>query len=144
MSWNIFSPVKRVKKRGKARDDFDELIDIIETFAPRAFLGEREAFYYNYKMMSSCKKSLLTLLETVSRIKRLKTDPSDHTCELFLKLKEFYDPRGKLSLAQALGDRNLNRRFEDLFVFFYGRQNLSRKEIAGWLEKLPIDSPRKR
>ena len=139
MSWNLFSPVKRIKRKGKARDDFDELIDIIETFAPRAFLREREAFYYNYKMMPYCKKSLLTLLETVSRVKRLKTDPGDHACELFLKLKEFYDSKGKLSLAQALADRNLSRRFEDLFVFFYGRQNLSREEIKGWLKGLKID-----
>ena len=139
MNWNIFSPVKRIKRKGKAKDGFDELIDIIETFAPRAFLREREVFYYNYKMMSSCKKSLLTLLETVSRVKRLKTDPDDHACELFLKLKNFYDPREKLSLAQALADRNLSRRFEHLFVFFYGRQNLSHEEIMGWLDRLAID-----
>ncbi len=139
MSWNIFSPVKRIRRKGKARDGFDELIDIIETFAPRTFLKEREAFYYNYKMMPYCKKSLLTLLGTVSQVKRLKTDPGDHACELFLKLKEFYDPREKLSLAQALADKNLSRRFEDLFVFFYGRQNLSREEITGWLDRLAIN-----
>jgi len=58
MNWNIFSPTKRVRKRGKAKDSFDEFINVIEKFAPREHLSSREAFYYNYKMMPSCRKSL--------------------------------------------------------------------------------------
>ena len=139
MNWDIFSPAKRVKKRGKAKDSFDEFINIIETFAPRETLSEREAFYYNYKMMPSCRKSLPELLETLSQVKRLKTDTDDHACELFLKLKNFYDPKETLSLPEALEDKNLIRRFRDLFVFFYGRKNLPREEIEKWLKTLKID-----
>ena len=136
MNWNIFSPVNRVRKRGKAKDSFDTFINVIETFAPREHLSSREAFYYNYKMMSSCRKSLPALLETLSRNKHLKTDPGNHARALFLHLKNFYDPKETLSLAEALADINLIRRFRDLFVLFYGREKLSREKIEGWLKPL--------
>ncbi len=136
MNYNIFSPIKRVRKRGKAKDSFDEFINVIETFAPREHLSSREAFYYNYKMMSSCRKSLSALLETLSQNKRLKTDPGGHARTLFHQLKNFYDPKETLSLKEALLDKNLIRRFRDLFMLFYGREKLSREEIEGWLKPL--------
>ncbi len=136
MNWNIFSPVKRVRKRSKAKDSFDEVINVIETFAPREHLSSREAFYYNYKMMPSCRKSLPALLETLSLNKHLKTDPGEHARTLFQQLKNFYDPKETLSLKKALSDRNLIRKFRDLFMLFYGRENLSREEIEAWLKPL--------
>jgi len=139
MNWNIFSPVKRIRKRGKAKDSFDEFINIIETFAPREHLSGREAFYYNYKMMPSCRKSLPALLETLSLNKHLKTDPGEHARTLFHQLKNFYDPKETLSLKEALLDKNLIRKFRDLFMLFYGRENLSREEIEGWLKPLKTE-----
>jgi len=136
MNWNIFSPATRVRKRGKAKDSFDEFINVIETFAPREHLSSREAFYYNYKMMPSCRKSLPALLETLSRNKHLKTDPGEHARTLFHQLKNFYDPKETLSLKEAFSDRNLIRRFRDLFMLFYGREKLSREEIEVWLKPL--------
>jgi len=136
MNWNIFSPVKNVPRRGKPKDRFDEHIHVIETFAPREHLSEREAFYYNYKMMASTGKSLLALLETLSQKKRLGTDPGEHARALFIHLKDFYDPKQTLSLAEALGDKNLMRRFRDLFFLFYGRKKIPREEMEGWLESL--------
>ena len=136
MNWNIFSPVKRVRKRGKAKDSFDAFINVIELFAPREHLTQREVFYYNYKMMTAYRKSLLALLGTLSRRKRLKTEPHEHARTLFLQLKEFYDPKETLSIQEALTNRNLRRRFRDLFIFFYGRENLSPEEIEGWLKPL--------
>ncbi|MCP4577554.1 MAG: hypothetical protein GY846_14860 [Deltaproteobacteria bacterium] len=136
MNWNIFSPVNRVRKRGKAKDSFDACIHSIETFAPREHLAKREIFYYNYKMMASGRKSLGLLLETLSQNKRLKTDPGEHARALFLHLKNFYDPKETLSLKEALSDKNLMRRFRDLFVFFYNRKKISREEIEGWLKSL--------
>ena len=138
MNWNIFSPVKSVRKRGKERDSFDECIHVIETFAPREHLSEREAFYYNYKMMTPCRKSLSALLETLAQNKRLKTDPDEHARTLFLRLKNFYDPRETLALAEALTDKNLIRKFRDLFILFYDRKKISREEIEGWLKSLKI------
>ena len=136
MNWNIFSPVKKVQKRGKAKDSFDEFINVIETFAPKEHLTSREALYYNYKMMPSCRKSLPALLETLSRNKHLKADPGKHARTLFHQLKNFYDPKDTLSLKEALSDRNLIRKFRDLFMLFYGRENLSREEIEAWLKPL--------
>jgi hypothetical protein len=136
MNWNIFSPTRKGRKRGKAKDSFDELINAIEAFAPREHLSSREAFYYNYKMMPSCKKQLTALLETLSRKEHLKTDPHEHAGALFHQLKCFYDPKETLSIKEALSDKNLIRKFRDLFVFFYGRENLSGEEIEVWLKPL--------
>jgi len=136
MNWNIFSPVKRVQKRSKTKDSFDEFIYVIESFAPREHLSGREAFYYNYKMMPACEKSLPALLETLSRNKDLKIDPGEHARTLFLQLKNFYDPKETLSTKKALSDKNLIRKFRDLFMLFYDGNKLSREEIEAWLKPL--------
>ncbi len=136
MNWNIFSPVKRAPKRGKEKDGFDVVINVIEVFAPREYRSQREMFYYNYRMMASCRKSLLALLEALSRNQRLKTEPGEHGRALFLQLKTFYDPKDTLSLKEALGDKNLTGKFRDLFLFFYGREKLSLEEIENWLKPL--------
>ena len=99
----------------------------------------REIFYYNYKMMPSSRKSLGLLLETLAQNKRLKTNPGEHARTIFLHLKDFYDPKETLSLAEALADKNLMRRFRDLFVFFYNRKKISREEIEGWLKSLETE-----
>ena len=136
MNWNIFSPVKRVPKRGKEKDGFDVLINAIEVFAPRQYRSQREMFYYNYRMMASSRKSLSALLETLSRKQGLKTEPGEHGRALFLQLKTFYDPKDRLSLEEALADKNLTGKFRDLFLFFYGRERLSLEEIENWLKTL--------
>ncbi|OQY50974.1 MAG: hypothetical protein B6240_00595 [Desulfobacteraceae bacterium 4572_87] len=146
MDWNIFSSLVRAKhfsplrKRGKAKDSFDACIQLIETFAPREHLSERKMFYYNYKMMSSCRKPLTSLLETLSQNKGLKTDPHEHARRLFLHLKDFYDPKGTLSLTDALGEKNLIRRFRDLYLYFYNRKKISREEIEEWLKSIETKS----
>lgn len=146
MNWNIFSALvgakhfSPVRKRGKAKDRFDACIHVIEAFAPREHLAQREIFYYNYKMMASSKKSLSALLENLAQSKRLKTDPGEHARTLFLHLKDFYDPKETLSLKEALQDKNLIRRFRDLFVIFYNRKKISREEIEGWLKSLDTES----
>ncbi|MBW2710196.1 MAG: hypothetical protein JRD04_13250, partial [Deltaproteobacteria bacterium] len=48
----------------------------------------------------------------------------------FHQLKDFYDPK------ETLSDKNLIRRFRDLFMLFYGRGKLSREEIEAWLKPL--------
>lgn len=133
MSLDIFSPIKRVKKRGKAKDNFDKVIDIIEKFAPKEHLSEREAFYYNYRMMEQYKRPLLGLLETASQISLLKSDQEAHARELFPRLKAFYDVTGKLTMAEAVEDISLVRRFHNFFTLFYGRKDLSGGDIRDWL-----------
>ncbi len=133
MNLDIFSPIRRVKKRGKAKDNFDKVIDIIEKFAPKEHLSEREAFYYNYRMMEQYKRPLLGLLETASQISLLKSDQEAHARELFPRLKAFYDVTGKLTMAEAVEDISLVRRFHNFFTLFYGRKDLSGGDIRDWL-----------
>ena len=135
MNLDIFSPIRRVKKRGKAKDNFDKVIDIIEKFAPKEHLSEREAFYYNYRMMEQYKRPLLGLLETASQISLLKNDQEAHARKLFPRLKAFYDVTGKLTMAEAVEDVNLVRRFQSFFTLFYGRKDLSGGDIRDWLSR---------
>lgn len=136
MNLDIFSPIKRVKKRGKAKDNFDKVIDIIEKFAPKEHLSEREAFYYNYRIMEQYKRPLLVLLETASQVSLLKSDHEAHARKLFPRLKAFYDVTGKLSMAEAMEDVSLIRRFRNFFTLFYGRKDLSGEDIREWLIKI--------
>ena len=136
MSLDIFSPIKRVKKRGKAKDNFDKVIDIIEKFAPKEHLSEREAFYYNYRIMERYKRPLLGLLETASHISLLKSDQEAHARKLFPRLKSFYDVNGKLTMAEAVEDISLVRRFQSFFTLFYGRKDLSGDDIREWLSSV--------
>ena len=136
MSFNIFSPVKRVKKREKDKDSFDRVIDIIERFAPRELLSQREVYYYNYRIMDEYKEPLLALLEMASQIDRFRNDPDGHSRQLFLVLKAFYDIRDKLSVEDAIKDMALFRRFRDLLVFFYGRKDLSSEDIRELLKEI--------
>jgi hypothetical protein len=134
MSFNIFSPVKRVKKREKDKDGFDRLIEVIERFAPRDRLSEREVYYYNYRIMDAYKQPLLALLETASQIDRFRNDPDGHSRQLFLGLKAFYDIRDRLPMEDAIKDMGLVRRFRDLLVYFYGRKDLSGEDIQELLK----------
>ena len=133
MNLNIFSPIKRVKKRGKPKDEFDKIIDIIEKFAPKEHLSDREAFYYNYRMMEQYKRPLLRLLETASEIGLIENDQGAHARELFSRLKAFYDITGKLTMERAIEDVSLMRRFGKFFTLFYGRKDISRDDIRDWL-----------
>jgi len=135
VSLDIFSPIKRVKRRGKAKDNFDKVIDIIEKFAPKEHMSGREAFYYNYRMMEQYKRPLLGLLETASQISLLKSDQEAHARRLFPRLKAFYDINGKLTMAEAVEDVSLIRRFQSFFDLFYGRTDLSGDAIKEWLSR---------
>ena len=130
--------MRRVKRRGKAKDNFDKIIDIIEEFAPKEHLSEREAFYYNYRMMEQYKRSLLGLLETASQITLFKSDEEAYARKLFPKLKAFYDVTGKLTMAEAVKDVSLIRRFQGFFTLFYGRKDLSGKDIREWLSNMQM------
>lgn len=136
MLMDIFSPVKKIKRGRKAKDEFDVLKDTIDKFAPREHQGERDMFYYNYKMMAQYRGPLLELLEILSQTGLRKSDPDAHARELFVKLKAFYDIKDRLSMAQAVEDMNLLRRYRDLFCFFYGQKNISGQTIRDWLTKL--------
>ena len=132
MKWDIFASRKK-ERRHHRKDEIDEIIDIIEKFAPRKYRSERNAFYYNYKIMPLYLKPLFSLLQVISQRERLNEDQVVFARESFLKLKGFYDPKEKLSLVEAIHDGGLIRRFRELFLFFYDKKDFSAKEIEGWL-----------
>ena len=132
---DIFSRPNRARKGG-SKDQFDELIDIIEKFAPKEHLSKREAFYYNYRTMAQYKGPLLALLKRVSRMSDFKTDQEAHGREIFLRLKTFYDVKDRLSIAEAVEDTSLGRRYRELFLFFYGKKGLSVEDTGAWLKSL--------
>jgi hypothetical protein len=132
VKWDIFAKGKR-QEGGEVKDQIEELVKRIERFAPRKYKSERSLYYYNYKLMDPYLRPLLELLQTLSQFKRLKEDP-DFLREVFLKLKGFYDRKNSLSLAEAIDDRNLRRRFRDLLLFFYGKRDLSGVDMKRWID----------
>lgn len=136
MNLSIFSPVKRIKKPRRQKDRFDRYVDLIESFAPREHRPEREVYYYNYKMIASYGSALLALLETLSQFKQFKRDPKNHSSDLFKKFKRFYDPQNTLSLKEAVLNKKLIIRFENIFTIFYGIKKPDSNKTREWLEDL--------
>lgn len=132
MIWDIFSGRRRGEKGGE-KDEFDLIIEQIEKFAPRKYLSERRQFYYNYKILSLYGRPLLQLLGVIARCGQGSSDPQQFGAELFRSLKEFYDPKDRLSVAEAKGDNELIRRYGELFLLFYGKKRPTRDEISQWL-----------
>ena len=133
MRWDIFSGRKREKKGGEL-NQMNEQIKRIEKFAPRKYKSERATFYYNYQLMGAYVKPLSALLAVLSQKKRLHSDEEGMISELFMKLKDFYDVRQKLSIAEAIQDKNLQRRFFQLFLFFYDQKDTVK--LKTYLEKM--------
>ena len=135
MKWDVFSGRTREKKNAE-RDQINEQIKGIEKFAPRKYKSERASFYYNYQLMDAYIKPLSALLDAISQKKRMKSDEEVFFSELFLRLKDFYDVKQRLSLAEAIRDKNLQRRFVQLLLLFYGKKDVTK--LRGCLEKLEM------
>ena len=133
MKWDIFSGGKRETKSVEL-DQMSEQIKRIEKFAPRKYKSERASFYYNYQLMDAYFKPLSELLGVISQKKRLHNDEEAFVSELFLRLKDFYDVKQRLSVAEAIRDKNLQRRFVQLFLIFYDQKDVM--ELKTYLEKM--------
>jgi hypothetical protein len=131
--WDIFFNRKK-ERRHQRKDEFDEVIATIEKFAPKKYRSERDAFYYNYRIMAPYPKPLLSLLQAVSKTGLPSGDHAAFAQELFIRLKAFYDPKEKLSPSEATKDMGLKRKFRELFLFFYDKREISEHEIEGWLK----------
>jgi hypothetical protein len=136
VKWDFFSSERKGANR-KPRDELDKLIMAIERFAPKGHKKERKVYYYNYRIMGQYSKPLMALLVTLSKRKRLDEEPDVLIPELFFRVKQFYDIKDKLSLAEALEDRELLRRFQNLLGYFYGRQTWS---VADLKQKISRDA----
>ena len=133
MKWDIFSGRKRERKSVEL-DQMNEQIKRIEKFAPGKYKSERASFYYNYQLMDAYFKPLFRLLGLISQKKRLHNDEERFISELFLRLKDFYDVKQRLSVAEAIQDKNLQRRFTQLFLIFYDQKDMTKVKTC--LEKL--------
>jgi hypothetical protein len=131
MKWDVFRP----RKRGTA-DPVEEAIEkqrkTIEKFAPRNYAGERERSYYNYRMLPLYREKLLTFLQIVSKKERLKEDPATLAQDLFVSLRNFYDPRIKASSEAVAKDPAFKRKFKEIYRYFYDRESPGFQEIADW------------
>ena len=127
------------RKQGQKGDwgssDIGHLIKVIEGSAPRNYREDREAYYYNYHMMALYRKPLESLLENIAHSLKAKEMGDDPACTLFLKLKEFYDPRQKLSFSEAINDMHLERRFRQVFLIFYNRKDVDMAHVRVLLQK---------
>lgn len=133
MKWDIFS-ITKDKKKAFEKDEMDLVIEKIEKSAPRKYRSERYLYYYNYRSMGSYIKPLMALLEVVAQWDRSEDQRSDFLCSLFMRLKDFYDIRGRLSMPEALEDLALMRKLQDLFLFFFdGQDTPTAAEIKGLL-----------
>ena len=133
MKWDIFSGRKGEKKSTEL-DQMSEQIKGIEKFAPRKYKSERASFYYNYQLMDAYIKPLSALLTVLSQKQRLHSDEEDFISELFLRLKDFYDVKQRLSVAEAIEDKNLERRFIQLLLIFYDQKDVVK--FKSYLEKM--------
>ncbi len=130
MLWDIFvNRRSRSRKKGLEDDPIGDVVEIIEKFAPKGYRSERDMFFYNYKIMQPYPKPLFAFLQTVSQRDRLNSDPVPFKREVFVKLKDFYDPRDRLSLAMAVEDKGLIKKFREVFLFFYDKKDLSSEDI---------------
>ena len=131
MKWDVFRP-KREARDDPAVKAIDEEQKVIERFAPRQYRFERERHYYNYKMMPLYREKLLAFLETVSKRERLKDGPAPLARDLFLALRNFYDPRQRASPEAIAGDPAFRRKFRDIYRYFYGRESPRFQDVADW------------
>ena len=133
MKWDIFSGRKKDEKRS-ILDQINGQIKGIEKFAPRKYRSERASYYYNYQLVDVYVKPLSALIGVLSQKERLDNDEEEFISELFLRLKDFYDVKERLSLAQAIRDKNLQRRFIQLFLIFYDKKEIPKLKTC--LQKL--------
>ena len=138
MKWDVFSDRKRGKPHN-IRDNINDLIKIIEKFAPRKYRNERESFYYNYRLLDDYLDPLFSLLSVISRKQRMGGDKEDLIHDLFLKLKDFYDRRETLTLSEAIQDKNLRKKLGQIFLIFYNKKDMTMGEIETYLERLRTD-----
>jgi hypothetical protein len=122
VKWDTFSPRKRETKSVEL-EQMNEHIKRIEKFAPGKYNSERTAFYYNYQLMDAYFKPLSELLGVISQKKRLHNEEEAFISELFLRLKDFYDVKQRLSIAEAIQDKAFERRFIQFFLIFYDRKD---------------------
>jgi hypothetical protein len=110
------------RQKSLKKDEFDRLIEILEKHAPPRYREERESFYYNYRSITAYRRPLMSLLDLLSKKKDQALSDDSYAREVFGRLKDFYDPKGRISLEEAQKDINLKKKFQDLFRLFFDKK----------------------
>ena len=129
-------------KRIRFQNDIDYLIKEIEKFAPKKYKDERESFYYNYVSLGDYLRPLSALLQVISQQRPNSGNEADFISELFMKLKDFYDPKEKLSLAEAISDNSLKKRLGQVLLIFYNKKDIKMVDIESYLAKISLNPVR--
>jgi len=130
MKWDVFRPREKTR-RDPVMEAIERQAKVIEKTAPANYHLERERYYYNYKIMPLYRKPLLSFLETLSKREGLKQDPATLAKEIFLTLKDFYDPKGRAEMEEILNDPGFSRKFKMVYVYFYGADAPVIRDIVG-------------
>jgi hypothetical protein len=134
MGWNIF----KVKKKQYGPDDDTQIaIKVIEKFAPKKYLQEREMYYYHYRQVRKYIKPLLALLMYITDTAKKIENEEAFIQDLFVKLKDFYDINDQLSIKEAIQDYSLRIKLRKLLKIFYDDTSLTGEDIEGYLKKIP-------
>jgi hypothetical protein len=135
--WSISSG-SRKQEAGTLPEGIQNEMMAIEKFAPREYTKERRVHYYNYGILPEYQKPLHDLLSAISECKGLaqKGDTTQLLKALFCKMKGFYDPKQRLSVDQAIEDRELRRRLRQVLLIFYKKEKTADSEIRSYLHEL--------
>jgi hypothetical protein len=125
------------EKAGTLANCIQNHIRLIEKFAPPEHKKERQARYYNYGMLAEYQKPLHALLCAISECKdrTQEGEMAQSLKVLFYKMKDFYDPKQRLSLDQAREDRELRRRLRRALLIFYKKEETVDSEILSYLQE---------
>jgi hypothetical protein len=135
--WSISSG-SRKQEAGALPEGIQNQIRAIEKFAPREYTKERRVHYYNYGILAEYQKPLHNLLNAISECKGLaqKGDTAQLFKALFCEMKDFYDPKHRLSVDQAIEDWELRRRLRQVLLVFYKKEKTADSEIRSYLQEL--------
>jgi hypothetical protein len=135
--WSISSGSRR-READSLPEGIQDQVRVIEKFAPRQYTKERRVHYYNYGILGEYQKPLHELLNAVCECKGFaqKGETAQLLEALFYKVKGFYDPKRRLSLEEAIEDRELKRRLRQVLLIFYQKEKTADQEIQSYLQEL--------
>jgi hypothetical protein len=136
LRWDAFFGRKK-EARDRELEEIQGLIRRIEKRAPQQYRKDRADRYYNYRSIRSYVRPLrLLLLAVADSGEPGRRFGGEAVRTLFLRLRDFYDVRGRLSTREALSDVRLRRKLVHLFTIFYGRCDITAAELSQYLEPL--------
>ncbi len=135
MKWDAFFGRRR-EARDRELEEIRALIRRIEKKAPAQYRKDRTDRYYNYSQIRAYVRPLRLLLGVIADREALARDEGEALRTLFLRLRDFYDVRGRLSMEEAVLDVRLRKKLTYLLLVFYDRKDIAGDTLSAYLEKL--------